>query len=342
MKAQVLVRHGLAASAFEMRDMPDPVPKAGELRINSEVSGLNFADVMARLGLYQDAPPLPSVLGYEVVGRIDAIGSGIKRFQVGQRVVAFTRFGGYASSVIATEDSAAILPDDYKASAAAALATQYVTAYFAAEEMVRLHKGDHVLIQAAAGGVGTALVQLCKRAGCVVYGTASSEEKLKHLRDQGVDHPINYREADFAKEFLKLSGGRKADVVFDSLGGASFRRALKLLSAGGRMVGLGMADAVGGQKGGVFRTLKTVASFGILHPAWFLIHSKAIVGVNMLRVADQRPDIIRRCLQAVTQLAVSGEVSPVVGGEFRAEEIGKAHDFLGARKSIGKVVIRWN
>ena len=324
-----------------MREFPDPNTKEGEIRIQTEVSGLNFADVLARIGLYQDAPPLPSVLGYEVVGRIDQVGTGVKKFKTGQRVVAFTRFGGYASKVVVGENSAVALPDGFDGAAAAALGTQYVTAYYAAEEMVRLHRGDHVLIQAAAGGLGTALIQLCKRAGCVIYGTAGSAEKIEHLRRMGVDHPINYNEKDFVSEFLRLSGGRKADVVFDSLGGGAFRRALKLLSAGGRIVGMGIAEAAG-KKANIFKTVKTMAAFGVLHPAWFLIHSKAIIGVNMLRIADQRPEIILRCLEAVTELALKGEVTPVIGGVFKAEEIGRAHELLGMRKSIGKVVIKWS
>jgi len=154
MKSIYLVRYGSSDQAFEIREEEDPFPREGEVTLRVEASGLNFADVLARLGLYQDAPKIPCVLGYEVVGRIDRVGSGVERVRAGDRVTAFTRFGGYASHVVVDSRAVVSIPEDMDAGVAAALATQYCTAWYAAEEMVRLHKGDHVLIQAAAGGVG--------------------------------------------------------------------------------------------------------------------------------------------------------------------------------------------
>src|SRR5262249_54249572 len=169
MKALVLVRHGSPAEAFELREQPDPEPNAGQVRIAVEAFGLNYADVSARQGTYQDAPPIPCVIGYDVVGRIDRLGAGVGGLQTGQRVAALTRFGGYATSAVTDARAVIPIPEDMDAAVAAALPTQGSTAYYCAEEMVRLYAGDHVLIQAAAGGVGTLLVQLCKARGCVVY-----------------------------------------------------------------------------------------------------------------------------------------------------------------------------
>jgi NADPH2:quinone reductase len=326
--------------AFELREAPTPQAGAGQLRIAVEAFGLNYADVSARHGTYQDAPPLPSVLGYEVVGRIDAIGSGVTGFSQGQRVAALTRFGGYATAAVTDSRAAVAIPDDMDVGIAAALPTQGCTAYFCAEEMVRLHPGDHVLVQAAAGGVGTLLVQLAKHHGCYVYGTAGSDKKLEYLRAQGVDMPINYNREDFADTIRRARGSDGLDVIFDSIGGSAIRKGLQLLAAGGRIVCFGAAS----HEAGTFqllRSAKFALSFGFPHPIPLLLNSRSILGVNMLRIADHRPLVLQRCMQNVAKLAFDGVLRPVVGGRFTASQLGEAHAFLEGRGSTGKIVVTW-
>ena len=340
MKAVVLVRYGTADQAFEQREMPTPEPGAGQVRIAVDTFGLNYADVSARQGTYQDAPPIPCVIGYEVVGRVDKLGQDVTGPGVGTRVTALTRFGGYATQAVTDARAVVAIPDDMDDGIAAALPTQYGTAYFCAEEMVRLHEGDHVLVHAAAGGVGTALVQLCKRRGCVVYGTAGSDDKLKYLRQLGVDHPINYRTTDFADAVRRVRGNEGLDVIFDSLGGAAVRKGLQLLAAGGRIVCFGAASRTTGSPQ-ILRDIPFALSFGFPHPIPLMINSKAVIGVNMLRLSDQRPLALKRCLDAVVDLALTGTIKPTVGGRFAAADIAKAHAFLEGRGSIGKVVVSW-
>jgi NADPH2:quinone reductase len=340
MKALVLVRHGEARQAFELRELPAPEPRAGEVRIAVEAFGLNYADVSARQGTYADAPPIPCVIGYEVVGRIDAVGSGVTSWSAGQRVAALTRFGGYATAAVTDARAAVPIPEDMDVGVAAALPTQGCTAYFCAEEMVRLHPGDHVLVQAAAGGVGTLLVQLAKARGCVVYGTAGSEAKLDYLRRLGVDHPINYRHEDFGDVVRRVRGAEGLDIVFDSLGGSAVRKGLKLLGAGGRIVCFGAAEREAGPLQ-ILRDVRFAASFGFPHPIPLLMGSKSILGVNMLRIADHRPEVLGRCMRAVSKLVADGTLKPTVGGRFGADRIADAHDFLGGRGSTGKVVVTW-
>lgn len=341
MKAIVLARYGTPREAFELREVPTPEPAAGQARIAVEAFGLNYADVSARHGTYRDAPPVPCVIGYEVVGRIDGLGSGVSGPEVGTRVVAFTRFGGYARAAVTDARAAIPIPDDLDAGVAAALATQGCTAYFCAAEMVRLHAGDRVLVHAAGGGVGTLLVQLCKHSGCVVYGTAGSDEKLEYLRQLGVDYPINYRRVDFGEEIRRLRGPGGLDVIFDSLGGSYVRKGLQLLAAGGRMVCLGAA-ARGTGRLQALQDLAFAASFGMIHPVPLLVASRSIIGVNMLRVADERPAVLERCLKAVMALHREGVLRPTVGGRFPVERIADAHELLESRKSTGKVVVTWN
>ena len=340
MKAIVLKQYGAPQEAFELQERPTPQPGDGQVRIAVEAFGLNYADVSARQGTYNDAPPLPCVIGYEVVGRVDAVGSGVSGPAVGQRVAALTRFGGYATAAVTDARSAVPIPDDLDAGVAVAIPTQGGTAYYCAEEMVRMYPGDHVLVQAAAGGVGTFLVQLAKRRGCVVYGTAGADAKLEYLRTLGVYHPINYRREDFAEAVRRIRGTAGLDVIFDSLGGSAIRKGLKLLAAGGRIVCFGAAERESGPWQ-LLRDARFAASFGFVHPIPLLMHSKSVIGVNMLHVADERPDTLGRVLHAVADLTLKGELHPTVGGRFTAGQIAAAHELLGGRGSTGKIVVRW-
>ena len=340
MNAIYLVKNGVAERAFELREVPTPSPKAGEVLIKVEAFGLNFADVMARKGLYREAPPLPCVIGYEVVGHLEALGEGVTDFEVGQRVVGFTRFGGYSEYAITDHRAITIIPDNMDNGVAAALATQYCTAYYSAYEMVNLHPGERVLVQAAAGGVGSAIVQLAKLKGCIVFGTAGSDEKLDYLRNIGCDFPINYRKEDFVAAVERELKGERLDAAFDSVGGKTYAKSRKLLGAAGRMVNFGAATR-SSKRGGIFAVLKLVWDFGFLHPIGLIVKSQAAVGVNMLRVADYKPHIVQRCMEQVVAMTDRGELKPHVGGRYKASEIADAHSFLEGRKSIGKIVVEW-
>lgn len=340
MKAVVLVRNGVPEKAFEIQELKTPEPKPNEVLIHAEGFGLNFADIMARQGLYQDCPPLPTVIGYEVVGKIEKLGSETKGLQVGQRVVGFTRFGGYATHAVTDYKGVAVIPNDMGLAEAAALGTQYCTAYYAAMIQANLQDGQHVLVQAAAGGVGTALVQLAKMKGCIVYGTAGSAKKLEYLKGQGVDYPINYQTTDFAEEINRIRGKEKLDIVFDSLGGKTFRKGVGLLAAGGKMVGFGAAE-MSSERRNLLKVIKLGVNFGLYHPVQLLKNSIGIIGVNMLQVADNRPSMLEKSLKGVAELTQKGILKPVSGGIFDISQLAEAHHFLESRKSIGKIAVKW-
>jgi len=339
MKAIFLIKTGKAESAFEIREIPMPVPEENQVLIKTEASGLNFADVMARLGMYKDAPPIPCVLGYEVVGRVEKIGKTVKNINEGQRVLTFTRFGAYAEFAVADHRGIISIPEDMPAGDACALATQYCTAWYAAEEMVKLNEGDHVLVNAAAGGVGIALIQIAKRKKCIVYGTCGSDEKIDFLKKMGVDFPINHLQQDFYEVIRNIRGKQGLDIVFDSVGGNNFKKGKKLLSNGGRIVGYGAAERVGGS--GFFSALSLAWNFGLISPISLIMKSQSIIGVNMLRIAETKPEILERCIQQVLTLTLKRELKPHVGGIYPSNRIAEAHSFLESRKSIGKVIISW-
>ncbi|MGH1336270.1 MAG: quinone oxidoreductase family protein [Aureispira sp.] len=341
MRAVVLKKNGKPEVAFEIQEKEIPKAQPHEICIKVEAFGLNFSDVMAREGSYQDCPPLPTVLGYEVVGHIHEIGSAVEGFEIGQRVVSLTLFGAYAEYAVADARAAAIIPEKMDYATATALATQYGTAYYCTSYITQLHKGEHVLIQAAAGGVGTALVQLAKHRGCIVYGTAGSDEKLEYLRKLGVDHPINYNKVNFDDYIRKERGDKGLDVVFDSLGGKAAKKARKLLTEGtGRIICFGVASRSGSGKS-ILQDLKLVFGFGFLPLVELLMKSQGIIGVNMLKVAEARPDVLQYCIQEVVRMTEEGILKPTVGGRFPVEEIAKAHHLLQDRKSIGKIAVHW-
>jgi NADPH:quinone reductase-like Zn-dependent oxidoreductase len=340
MKTIAIVRYGSPETAFEFREAPTPRPHEGQVLIKVDAFGLNFADVMARTGLYREAPKIPFVPGYDVVGRIEDSGPGVKGRKVGERVVAFTRFGGYAQYAVTDERAVIPVREDVGHGPAAALATQYCTAYYAACEVTNLFAGERVLVHAAAGGVGTALVQLAQLKRCEIFGTAGSDEKLGFLKKVGVHHPINYRTRDFVDEVQKILNGERLDVVFDSLGGKTYKRGNSLLGTGGRIISYGIAER-SGRKGGIFRTLKLAFDFGFMHPIGLIMNSRAAIGVNMLRLADDKPHVLGRCLQAVMQLADEGKLNPHPGAVYKADQIAEAHRLLEGRTSVGKIVVEW-
>ena len=340
MKTWTITRYGDAESVFSLEEHPDLKPGPGEVLIEVDAFGINFADVMARRGLYRDAPKLPMVVGYEVVGRIAGLGEGVEGLTLGTRVLAFTRFGGYATQVVTIANAVVPIPDAMEDGEALACCVQYVTAWFSAVDRVSLRPGDHVLIQAAAGGVGTGLVQLAKQAGCIVYGTAGSEKKLDFLRELGVDFPINYRKEDFFERIKAMRGKEGLDVVFDSLGGKAFKKGFKLLGPGGRIVGFGAATRTNGGRN-IINDIRTLLGFGFFAPPFMLMSSKSIIGVGMLAIADEKPTLLRLCLESVVELWKEGKLKPIVGGEFKGEEMAAAHRFVEERRSIGKVIVRW-
>lgn len=338
MKAIELHKYGSAKNAFRFVDRDIPVPKANEVVIKVEYTGLNFADVVARRGLYPDAPKNPAVLGYDVVGTVHQLGSEVNGLLVGDRVTALTRFGGYAEYACTMKEGVAKIPDSMDPAAATALATQACTAYYSAEYMYNLRKGDNVLIHAAAGGVGSILVQLAKYRGCTVFATASAS-KSAYLESIGADHIIDYRNKDFKSEIQSILGGNKIDVVFDSIGGSTFKKSWQLLQACGSLISYGAASQISGNN--KLKALGAVFGFGLFSPIQLLMQSRSLLTVNMLRVADNKAEKFQEVLKKVIQFSSEGIIKPKLGRVFDVQDIAEAHDYLESRKSIGKIVLKW-
>jgi len=338
MKAIYLQKYGSAQEAFVIKETKIPKPKEDEVLIKVKFSGLNFADVIARRGMYPDAPKNPALLGYDVSGEISAVGEKVTEFKIGQQVVAMTRFGGYAEYAVTNKNGVAVVPDGYDMAAATVLATQACTAYYCAEDCVTLHKGDKVLIQAAAGGVGSLLVQIAKHRGCIIYGTASTG-KQDFIKKLGVDYAIDYTKDNFY-DVIK-GNGHQLDMVFDSLGGTAFAKGVKLLAPGGKMVCYGAAEQLESRKNKL-KLISLAVGFGLFSPISLLMQSKSIITVNMLRIADFKQSVFNEVLQNVIKMADQKIITPHVSKVFPALDIAGAHDFLESRQSTGKVVLKWD
>ena len=341
MKAVFLKSFGKPEQAFEIRETDKPVCNDSQVLIKVEAFGLNFADVLARSGMYPETPPTPCVIGYEVVGRIEEAGSEVPEGFVGKRVIAMTRFGGYAEYAATDYRAVAAISDDFDAAKALALGTQGTTAYVCFAESVKLYEGDRVLVHAAAGGVGLMLCQLAIARGCEVFGTASKPEKLEFLKSIGVHHPINYKESDYAVAVKKILKNERLDATFNSLAGKSTKKDLKLLGAGGKFVIFGAASRAGGGMG-VFSGLKLLLQTGFYSPLTFIMRSKSIVGINILKLGDYKPQVVARCMQETVALAEEGILKPVVHETFSVNQLAEAHKALENRGTIGKLAVRWN
>jgi NADPH:quinone reductase-like Zn-dependent oxidoreductase len=335
-----LIKNGDAFSSFERTTIELNDPKSHEVQITVDSFGLNYADVMARRGLYREAPPLPAVIGYEVVGTITKTGSDIDSSWYGKRVVAFTRFGGYAKAVNTNVLAVAEI-ENMDAGEALCLATQYVTAYYMASYLLNVHENEKVLVHAAAGGVGTALIQLLKLKKAYIIAKTGSDAKIDYLKEQGADYIVNYKTTDYGKAISAHLKGGRIDVSFNPVAGSTFKTDWKLIGSGGRVILFGGSER-SGKKWGILSTLNFVGKMGLIIPIGLMMRSKNVLGVNMLKVADNQPMVVNRCLNAVLDLAKEKKITPKVGASFLADELSNAHQFLESGESTGKVFVTWD
>jgi NADPH:quinone reductase-like Zn-dependent oxidoreductase len=332
MRAVVITKHG-DLSVLQVQDRPDPpAPGPGRVTVAVRAAGVNFADTMARVGLYEDAPKPPMVVGYEVAGTIEAVGSGVDAARVGERVMAGTRFGGYAEKVDVAAADAIPLPESLSFEQGAAIAVNYSTAWAALLGYGSLRPGERVLINAAAGGVGIAALQLAKQAGAEVHGTASPGKHAR-LAELGIDQAIDYRRDGWWR------GLGPYDVILDAIGGKSFRISYDLLRPGGRLIAYGASSVTRGETRSIRTALPQAArmfrGFNLLRQ---MSDSKAVIGLNMLRLWDDRGSL-EPWIAPLSDALADGTIQPVVHAAVPFAEAGRAHGIIAARENVGKVVL---
>jgi synaptic vesicle membrane protein VAT-1 len=342
MRAMVVRKYG-APEVFEAREVPDPQPKAGEALIRVKTIGVNFADLLQRMGIYPGTPKPPFVPGLEIAGVVEKVAeSGGKPVEgeplrVGEAVVAFTQFNAYAAWTAVPLGQVYRLPAGMPFDDAAAIPVNYLTAYHSMFTMGNLQPGDRVLVHGAAGGVGIAAVQLARARGLVIFGTAGPT-KQEYLRKIGVDHAIDYEKNDFVEVVRKFAPDG-IEMVMDPIGGKCFSRSYKCLGPTGRLVVYGLSAAAGPDgKRSLTRGLKTLAQIPRFHPMKLMNDNVSVIGVHLGRLLS-RGAVLRGELDEIFRMYATGKIKPVIGKSFPLVEAAAAHRYIQERKNIGKVIL---
>lgn len=337
MRAIWITRHG-GPEVLEVREAPDPEPGHGEVRVRVRAAGLNFAEVMARQGLYPGAPKPPCVVGYEAAGVIDAVGPGVTDRAVGDRVAALTRFGAHADTVCAPARNTFGLPDAMGFEEAAAIPVTYLTAYHMLFRVGHLAPGETVLIHMAAGGVGIAAIQLCRTVpGVRILGTASAG-KHGTLREIGCDEPIDYHTVDYEAEVRRLTGGEGVDLVLDPLGGNDWRKGYRLLKPVGRLIAFGFSNAITGQRRNLLKLMWQGLRVPLFTPIGLMKSNRTLAGVDMGQMWHMI-DMLTGEMNAVLEHWQRGEIRAKVDAVIPFDRVAEAHGRIEGRQNVGKIVL---
>ena len=336
MRAIVTTANG-DVRVMKVEERPDPKPNDGQVVVRVKAAGLNFADILARQGLYPDGPPKPCVMGYEVAGNVEAVGAGVDQGLIGKPVIAMTRFKGQAEMVAVPAAQIFDKPKNLSFEQAAALPTNYLTAWALLVTMGGLQKHEAVLIHNAGGGVGLAALEIARHIGAKTFGTASAS-KHPFLKERGLDHAIDYRNQDWLPVLLELTGGRGVELVIDPLGGDSWKKSYRALRSTGRMGVFGLSEASASGIRGKLRVLKAVLKMPRYNPLGLMQRNKGVFGLNLGHMWDEGEKVAGWTRELMRGIA-EGWISPHVDRAFRFEEIADAHRQLEERKNTGKVVL---
>jgi NADPH:quinone reductase-like Zn-dependent oxidoreductase len=303
-----------------------------EVLIEVHYSGINFADIIMRLGLYKDAPKRPFVPGYEVSGIIKALGKSVQQLQVGDSVVAGTLFGGYSSQVKVPQDLVFKLPAHLSLAEGAALPVNWITAHAALVDMGRVRKGDRVLVDSATGGVGTVALQMLKKLGAHTTGLTSSESKLDYIRSLGAT-------AMTLKEFNARSSPDSFDLILNSQGGSSVRKQYNHLSSTGRVIAFGMSSGIKDAKRDYFAFLKMAATMPRFSLISMFDKNRGVFALNALKLLQD--SAYRKGLKDKWIEVETLNIKPHVDQVFSSDRAHEAHEFLESKKAVGKVLLSW-
>jgi NADPH2:quinone reductase len=319
-----------------------PEPKNGEARVRVLAAGVSLPDLMMREGIHPETPPLPFTPGWDLVGGVDRLGDGVSGIESGQVVAALPISGAYAEFVCLPQRELVPVPSGLDPADAVSLILNYVTAYQMLHHSARVSPGQDVLIHGAAGGVGTALLQLGRLAGLTMYGTCSSRGASAVSDLGGV--PIDYQHQDFVKEIHRLTSDG-VDVVFDSMGGTHIWRSREALRPGGRVVAYGLTASLrggrlaSGRSGGRHR-FRGIAIFGLyIAGGWLLPGRKRVVPYSIQWLKRRNPALFRHDLITLFDLLRQQKIKPLVAERLPLREARHAHELLGMGGVIGKIVL---
>ncbi|MGH8482054.1 MAG: zinc-binding dehydrogenase [Nevskiaceae bacterium] len=336
MRAIFIERSG-GCDVLKVRQVDPPRPKAGELAIEVRAAGVNFADILARQGIYPDCPPYPCVVGYEVAGVVSAVGDGVERSWIGKDVLALTDFGGYAETCCVGAAYAWEKPASLSFEQAAAIPLNYITAWALLIAMGALARGETVLIHNAGGGVGLAALDIAKWTGATIIGTASAR-KHEFLFARGCEHCVDYGAGDWPAQVLRITHGRGVELVIDPIGGAHWRKSYGVLRKTGRLGMFGISSAAVGGFRAKLELLKLVVRTPLFHPLGLVPGNRGVFGVNIHKMYEESGKF-RDWMAGILRGVQEGWVRPHVDRAFRFEEAAAAHAYIEGRGNIGKVIL---
>jgi NADPH:quinone reductase-like Zn-dependent oxidoreductase len=337
MRALTIARYG-GPEVLEVRDVPVPEPAAGQVRVKVRFAGLNFSDVMARQGMYPDAPPPPCVVGYEGSGDIDVVGEGVDRARLGERVMVMTRFNGQQEFVCVPSAQALKIPDAMPYEDAAALPVVYLTAYHMLFRVSHLRPKMRVLVHMAGGGVGIAALQLCRTVeGVETFGTASSA-KHEAIRAEGCAHPIDYRTQDYAAEVRRLTDNKGVDLVLDPLGGRDWKKGIELLRPAGMLIAFGFANMSSGETRSIVHMARQIVGVPLFSPMGLMDKNRAVAGVNVGHLWDEL-EMLTDEAHELLRLYERGAIKPKIDAIVPLERAAEAHARITGRQNVGKILL---
>jgi NADPH:quinone reductase-like Zn-dependent oxidoreductase len=337
LKAAVITQFG-PPDVLQIQERQTPVPRAEEVLVKVKAIGLNFADVMARIGVYPAIPDPPFVPGIEFSGVITAIGKEVHNVKNGDRVWGFSKQGAYAEFVCVPSTMVQPLPKKLDFQHAVAIGVTSLTAYHALVTLANVRKKERVLIHAAAGGVGIAAIQIAKHLGAEIFATVGSTEKMEIAREQGAHVVINYSREKFADIIRKKTDGEGVDVILDSVGGRVMKEGWKLLAPMGRYVLFGFAAAIGERGVNKFKAAREAVAMPIIFPATLASRNIGLFGFNLYFLAHKTV-YFRAAWGKIMDWHAKGIIKPVIGKVFTFDRIAEAQAYLQNRMSIGKVVV---
>jgi NADPH:quinone reductase-like Zn-dependent oxidoreductase len=336
MKQVVTLKNG-GAEVLQIQEKADPLPGTDEVKIRVKASGINFADILARRGIYPSAPKKPCVVGFEVSGIVESLGEHVDPSLLGREVFAMTRFGGYSDVVVVPVSRTFEKPLSLSFEQAAAFPVNYLTAYQLLVVMGALKKHETILIHNVGGGVGLAALDIAKHIGAKTLGTASSH-KHEFLFKRGLDQVIDYTVQDWLPEVKKITEGRGVELIIDSMGGKHLHKCYQALRRTGRLGSFGISLASRTNRSAKLNLIKAVFQTKKYSPVRLMNANKGIFGVNISHLWNEE-EKVHGWLMEILKGIEEGWVKPHVDKTFSFERAAEAHRYIEDRKNIGKVIL---
>ena len=339
MAYRVVITKPGGPKVLDIQEISIPEPGPEEVCIAVHFAGINFADTLMRLGFYQPRPPFPFTPGYEVSGVVHSIGSKVKGFEIGQRVVGLMRTGGQATHVITDASRALPIPDELSLEAAASMPVTYITAHHMLHHLGNLKPTDSVLIHGGGGGVGTAALQLCQWAGVSEVWSTASAAKAEIIQSYGAT-AIDRHQEDFTQIIRSATNGKGVDHILDPIGGEHLKRSLSILAQGGKLYTYGMSSAAPSSKRSLWKAFKALRSRPRFDPMLMMSRNQGVFGVHMGTWNDEA--VMQEQMENIIKGMKEGALTPIIDSIYDAKDVALAHQHIHDGKNIGKVLLKFN